>query len=357
MIQDDELRAAFARLADHAPHQARVQARLHRAARVHRQRRALLVAGGVAVGVGVAGGAAAVAREILREPDFGPDARTPGNLPDPVAWPAEAGNTAVPLRYRPTWLPEGYVEHARGTTVDAGPDQLMQHRAWYPEGISPRDVYEGPPYISLDLVPASYWEIAGWRSPVSVNGARGGLGPEGSTPVLLWEAGGGRNLALSVNGLSVNDLSVSGFADSRALALAIARSVVPDNVSTVEVSLSLGWRPEFPGSVVDYETGPSGSFVRVVVDRTMVLGVAIDMQTSDDIYETEPITVRGGAGRWFRSDTTVIVWLTLPDGRLLQASAERSPITGVQVTEDDLLRVIEELRIGPRPANHWIGTR
>jgi hypothetical protein len=347
MIKDDEIRAAFLRLADRAPHPARVQARLQRSARAHRQRRALLVAGGVAVGAGVTGGIVTVGARVLRGPDFGPDVRTAGNLSDPVAWPAQAGNVAIALRYRPQWLPEGFVELERATTVDAEAGQLRQRRAWYPEGTAPQDLQAEQPHIYLDLVPATHWEIAGWRSPVRINGARGGLGPEGSTPVLLWEAGGGLNLGLSV----------SGFPDSRATALAIARSIVPDAVSTVEIALSFGWRPEVAGGVLDYETGPGGSSIGLVVDRTEVLNVTIDRQTSDAAYETRPVPLRGGTGRLFAGGDAVIVWLTLPDGRLLQASAERAPAVGVFVTEDDVRRMVDELHIGPRPANEWIGTR
>jgi hypothetical protein len=346
MTQDEEIRAAFARLADRAPQPGGVQARLHRAVRVQRQRRALLVAGGVAVGAGVVGGVFTVGRDLLVRDEYGADVPTSGNLPDPVAWPPEAGNSVVPLRYRPTWLPDGFVEFERATTLETGPDQLRQRRAWYPEGTSP-NVPVDTPHIVLDLVPATYWEIADWRSPVRVNGALGGLGSEASIPVLLWDSGDGLNLGLSV----------SGFPDNRATALKIARSVVADGVSTVEVALAFGWRPEVPGGVLEYETGPGGSSISVVANQREVLNVTIDRQVSDDAYETGPVPLRGGTGRWYTGGDAIIAWLTLPDGRLLQATADRAPADGVFVTEDDMRRMIDEVRIGPRAANHWIGAR
>jgi hypothetical protein len=302
----------------------------------------------------VTGGLATVGRELLFRDEYGPDVPTSGNLPGPVDWPTEVGNSAIRLRYRPTWLPDGFVEFERATTVEAGPGELRQRRTWYPEGTSPA-VPADTPRIVLELAPPlAQWQIAAWRTPVRVNGARGGLGTSDSVPVLLWEAGDGLNLGLSV----------SGFSDNRGMALAIARSVVPDNLSTVEVSLSFGWRPEIPYSVVEYETGPGGSSLAVVAaypamvaDQSAYLRITLDRQETDTIYETEPVTLRGARGRWYRNTTGVIVWLTLPDGRLLQARALRAVHPDLYLTDDDVLRAIEELQIGPRPANHWISTR
>lgn len=348
MIQEDEIRAAFGRLAEQAPGPDRVQSQMQGAVRAHRQRRALLVAGGVAAGVGVTGGLVTVGRWILHGTEFGPDVRTPANLPSPVIWPPQAGNTTVPLRYRPTWLPDGYVELVRATTVGSPPAQLRQRRAWYQEHTASQAIDAAHPlHIALELMPATPEDIADQRSPVWVNGARGGLGPGVGGPILLWEAGGGLNLALTVG----------GFPDNRMTALQIARSVVPEEVSTVEVSLSFGWLPEIGGGVLKYETRPDGSSLGVVVDRGDVLNVVVDRQTVDGTYETEPITLRGGTGQWFRSEATVMVWLTLPDGRLLQATVQRDAAPGVYLTDADVLRVIEELRIGARPDNRWIGTR
>ncbi|HEY7225783.1 MAG TPA: hypothetical protein VH561_19570 [Micromonosporaceae bacterium] len=348
MTIDDEIGDAFVRLADRAPDPIRVRAGLGRAAQMHRQRRALLAAGGLVVAGGLAGGGVLAARLVLGGTDFGPDVPTPGNLPTPAAAPPAPGNSVVPMRYRPTWLPDGFVELGRSTTVAAGLDQLRQRRAWYPVGTTLDPLKETPPSIYLDLVPATWWGIADWRTPVRVNGARGGLGPSGSTPVLLWEAGGGLNLAVSVNGGE----------DNRATALAIGRSVVPDGVSTVEVALSFGWLPALPGALVRYETGPDRTRLEVIVGQFGVITFDIDGQEDPGVdYQTEPVTVRGASGRWFRNGTAVMLWLTLPDGRPLVGVLDRVPARGVTLTDDDVLHIVSDLSIGPRPANTWIGSR
>src|SRR5689334_5838754 len=55
MLTDDELRAAFHRIADRAPAPVRVLAHLRGQSRVRRQRRVLLLAGGAAVTAAIAG--------------------------------------------------------------------------------------------------------------------------------------------------------------------------------------------------------------------------------------------------------------------------------------------------------------
>src|SRR6185369_3246812 len=138
---------------------ARVRAHLSARARRHRQRRVLLMAGG-AVGAAVAIGGPAVVLSRRKPPPTPaspglPDVRTAPNLPSPTPEPAPApGNGRVPLRYRPAYLPEDFLEVFRIVSLNG---RVFQAREWHLD----RGPTETPGAITLTVDLEAYLSIDG----------------------------------------------------------------------------------------------------------------------------------------------------------------------------------------------------
>ncbi len=84
--------------------------------------------------------------------------------------------------------------------------------------------------------------------------------------------------------------------------------------------------------------------------------VAID-SALPALSETESITVRGVAGHPSSHADVAAIALTLPDDRPLFVVVDRAALRTAATSDDDVLRLVEALRIGPRPAARWVGTR
>ncbi|MFG2044229.1 hypothetical protein [Dactylosporangium sp. NPDC048998] len=359
MITDKEIQAALERVASRAPDPSRVRAGLDARARVHRQRRALLVAGGAVATASVLGLPAAAlwldtaGQDAAGAPDdvpVEPDVRTAPNLgaamPEPAAAP---GNLRIPLRYRPTWLPEGYVEASREASLRGGaPD--YQVREWMraeDAATMPDGNHDRAPFVRLMLVSASEWPIGDWRLPVTVNGVAGGLSPkEGQTPQVVWPVAEGLQLATMVQGVG----------DDSLVAQWVARSVEADSVTAVDSPLDFGWLPDsIQGShriAVSYPAETWTATLSVIRDRQQVAGAVLGPAVTAPSADGSPASVRGRQGLVHSFDTGGgWAYVELAQGM-------RLAVTVMQPTSrEELLRVIAELKIGTTPYLGWLGRR
>ena len=337
MITDALLRSALEEMAGRAPDAERVRDGLAARARAHRQRRTLLVAGGAVTVAAAAGGTVGLGLlRGARSGGPGDDGPPAPNLPSPSPGPpAGDGNLLVPMHHRPTWLPEGVFEHQRGANILG--NRLIQARIWRtqdPEAVTP--------HVQLFVMPD---QELGSGEPVLVNGRQGLIGTEDSTALVAWPLDSGFSLAVVVGGMQ----------RPAEIALRVARSVVPDDVSTLEVALDLGWLPDRVRGdhSVLLERRGSGADRQVQISNESYTPVLLLFLSREEQarLDGEPIGLRGRTGRvgsgWAQVE--------LDDGRLLGLSL--TGVDSLEPTVGELRRIVDEVRIGPEPYTGWIGQR
>jgi len=358
MTVDDDIRVALDRIAADAPDPNRVRAGLARRARAVHQRRLVLAAGGAVVVAGMIGMPAWIGLSARRVPVGGPDVRTSPNLGRPGReGPLFDENRWAPLRYRPTWLPEGLVEQARAATLRGGrPD--YQYRRWEDPGPRPsawpppRDETPDAPTVVLELGPADTVVAAGSWTPVTINGVAGRVSPAvDPSPGVVWPVDAGLNLRVSV----------SGVPDPLTVALRVARSVQGDLAAIVESPFTFGW---LPAGIIGEERASviaagdrSGYVVGLEIDRerqTLVRVVngtgVVDMVPDGG----GPVTVRGRPGLGAVNPDGAS-WVSAVDefGQRIFATGLVSAGLGLP----DLVRVVEELTVNLGPDLGWMGRR
>jgi hypothetical protein len=345
---DDVIRAALARVAGMAGDGARVRAALADRPRLHRQRRALVLAAGTVT----AGAALAPALLTLRGParvDIRPAPLSPA--------PPPGGNRIVAMRWRPTWLPEGYVEVGRIATVD-DPGTGFQQRTWRLPGGSPDGLDH-----SIYLQAGSHdWFGLGqvsWRPSATLGWFPEEVFEEPSrgTPQVVFGVSSEETLAVALPNSGPEGMD---------LADRIARSVEPEPSAGCEIPLELGW---LPASLSGHQ------LVRLEGDGSGELSVALRVEPGGAL---EP-TVNAAVGSWptfrFRCDEQITVrgqstcswtdppdsgglWIRLDDGREAYLSVDLSGLDGSpELDVADLVGMADSLRIGPPPDSSWAGRR
>ncbi len=338
----------------------------------HRQRRALLTAGVVGAAMMAAGVPAAL---WLRR---GTGERPPdlGNLPPPSPQPpAVGGNLRVPMRLRPTWLPEGLAEAWREVQIG---DSVSQGRLWASAEFI-RASIEGSleragqaPRISLELrrpvapvwpspwpsespPPTEPFNPLGGRANVTIGDRPGRLeGPPGAPIKLDWLLDDG--FVATVNSAATPD--------SVDIALRVARSVVPDTTAACETSLRFGWLPAGarPGEMRVTVYGWVGQWSQTIDVSNVELGmpgVRAMFGTRIDLVggpgEGQPATLRGRPGRIRSTGSYGEAVVDLHGGRWLRVLAytSRDPAELAATA----LHVADDLHIGPDPYLGWIGHR
>ena len=361
MTIDDDIRAAFAALADRAPHTARVQQALAGAARARRQRRSLLIAGGVAAGTAFVGaGALAGARWALgdREPIDEPA------IPTPSIVEQGNGNLRVPMRYRPGLLP-GTLREVTRTSALSGP--AWQTRQWSDPGTEGAGSIGPVRHLRLDLVRRVLWPEYKSAAVVDVNGVEG----------RLWGGAGQAQVAWPVAEGGILRAWAIGFEDSIHTALATADSVKPDGAAALEVPVYLRRHPAVDTPVTQvYSCSPAvwSRHLSVITEELTVANVAILLRMPT-VEGAEPLTVRGLSGVWRRSEQSVTFAFGPVHDRFFTVSFARGSIVGnpsigrdpfaalpetierIDLTDDDALRIVEEMHIGPAPVDDWYGQR
>ncbi|MEV6926715.1 hypothetical protein AB0M46_19730 [Dactylosporangium sp. NPDC051485] len=293
MHETEQLKAAFATIAEEAPDVGGVTAALAERRRVASQRRMVLrLAGAGAAAVAIGGGVATYERLAGRRPVL-PEAEQPGD--------------AVALHTRPAWLPDGYTPSQLVVAVgDANsPEELRQlytARAWS-DG-------DGGTVTLAELTAAGFTPPAN-ATTVDVGGVSAVLvaGPSGTE--LTWRPSGGPMVRLQARRGGSGDPEVD-----RPLALRIAQRLTLSPARVVVPRL--GWLPPgVDGSAWGDMYVPDGYWYAGPADRaftTMVdLGPTGLDTHADPIART--VQVRGRDGYVTRSGALVI---HLADGRWLR---------------------------------------
>ena len=349
MTDVDAIRDALAAIADEAPAAERVRSTLAARARVRRQRRVLLTAGGLATAGAAAGVVGYVA--VRRRPHAGPAEPAPGTI-------------RVPYAYHPDWLPDGVGLNQLGAVVENGAVRQVSRR-WQPPGVS--DGALGP---SVELVIGAdlFGGVGPYdgAKPFDINGVEGKFKIRAfpSPPAtdrradLAWSPPDAPSLRVRYEG-------DGSYEDDDPL-VRVARSVRPDGRSFL-LNPRFGWLPD-PYAAgtrtvrIGARDGGWNQEVTVYPAETAATaggppprGLTVEMGTAHThtvpMDDARPQPVRGLDGR-YRSG---VLAFTLPDDVAVL-------VYGLEATDDgpappDLLRVAEEFDFGDWPDMSWAGTR
>lgn len=329
MVTEQTIRAALERMADQAPDPERIRAGLANRSRRYHQRRALLIAGGAAAAVGAVGVPTVMALRPRDQATIG-----------------GAGAGPVTLSYRPDWLPEGLVEWHRQVSVRDG-RTIREVRSWSPSDALARPGRDGwLREVNLGVRPAGEFDPAEGAGTVTVGGATGWLlyHHGGDQQEVLWPAGDGMVLFATAR----------AFEDDTEVALRVAESTVRDGRAAVEPPVRLGWLPD---GVDRNRYGISVSSGQYGVETSLAVGG--DGGASLSIYLGG---IWGGpqeAPDQRRSETiqgrSVLLYRFGHRWRAHMVVAGRNVVldAAMGISDDDLLRVCEELRIHP-PDTGWM---
>lgn len=351
-LTDDEIRAALLHVASRAPDPAAVRAHLADLTRRHRQRRALLLAGGaVGAAVAIGGPAVVLSRRPSARPSAAedlPDVRTWPNLPPATPEPTPGpGNGRVPLLFRPTYLPDDFLEVFRIVTMGAS---TYQAREWHLD----RGPTVMPSAITLSVGADADISINDRSGEITVSGAPGWLAPkDAEVQQVVWSIGDGLNLCVEARHMD----------DGWTIVQDVARSVEPDRVAGLEVPLTFGFLPvEFTGGwrlTVEPDGDQWVATLSVIRDRAAVLEARLGAHLVGDLgflYDVVPMELRGrpgqvalapdgrGGGAIVGLESGLNLTVTVPGGS--------DPLT-----VDDLVRVTNAMTIGSAPYVGWIWHR
>lgn len=363
---EDLVREAQQRLAERAVHPDRVRAALPaRAARRARQRRY----GAVGLAAVAAAVVVAVAAPVLalRGGSGGPPPLQVGAQPASPTAPAPRLG-AAPLAFRPTWLPTGWTERVRRSSVDtsAHPRLGPVSRMWTTGPVG-TDGTGGGNSLSLDSRAATGPADPGANSgtPVDIGGQRGYLHDAGGKSYVEWRTRDGRVVSLQQHGSAVSTSDL----------LRVARSVRPDT-GQLRPPLALGWLPA-DLSVCSVEVSgdsPTSWFARLDAEVTVPVsptpdGAAAKMAPRDIMVTLSPTTTAPAGGQRLtvsghparlvtRTDIPELnmryLVVDLGAGRLLTVIAQW-PGTN-PITQADMVKVAEHASLDPTPDVSWIGT-
>ncbi|KHD73390.1 hypothetical protein [Actinoplanes utahensis] len=352
----NELHDALLTIAGRAHDPAPLATRIMTRSRNQRQRRSLLVAA-AAAGTAAAGGIAAWPR---RPAPPAPPATTaglpsspaPSLSPSPSAGPAAARATML---YRPTWMPTGYAETSRVATVP-GTGPVAQTRSWL------RGSDEEHP-IHLFLGARTADSVTGMK-PGTLGGRKAWLNPDGANP---------HQVSVEVGDGLILNVSVHQEKDRVEIARHVAASIRPDGQSAVAVSLSFGWLPENCGGPLQVDVNGTGRAYDQALrrretggeDRDAVEALLTSLTWPD--RDAEKVTLRGRPGLlWAYEEapcssdspagSATSCGFRVPNavvdlgGRRLHVRL----MPWASKRREDLIRVVDEIRIGPAPDVSWL---
>ncbi|GAA4258889.1 hypothetical protein [Dactylosporangium darangshiense] len=238
-LDDERIRAAYEAIAATAPPPERVRARILARGRAQYQRRVLLVGAGA---LGAAAAATAVGVPLLSNRT--PTRHVPSLVGTDPPWgsaPISAMPTAspvlrVPLRFAPTWLPDGLGEQFRQVKTAGAGEPRGSTRSWLPVGTPYPEDHTGPAGVSL-AVDERIDDNSG--EPVMIGSVEGRLRVSDSASV-EWQPPGGPSMIVMVYQLP-NQVDV---------ALRVARSVAA-TTAALTVTMRSPWVPDrFAGYTV-----------------------------------------------------------------------------------------------------------
>ncbi|MER7273348.1 hypothetical protein ABT369_02715 [Dactylosporangium sp. NPDC000244] len=242
MTDEPLIHAAFEAIAATAPPPERVRARIAARARVHRQRRTLLVGAGA---LGGAAAATAVGVPLL--------ARSGSGVPAGPAAPSVAAGT--PFRFGPGWLPDGVSEQYRQVTVMPSDAAFFgSRRSWLPPGVAYPEDHSPAPGITLTI--GERFGDADAGEPVTLGQARGRLAVTDMATV-SWEHEG--------TPIRVTAYQLPNQAD---LAVRVARSLTR-SASTLPLNLTVGFPARFGGRLTLAVHPRPGGWLTSVTSETL----------------------------------------------------------------------------------------
>jgi len=352
---DDLIRDAVRRQEELAVDPERILTALP--ARTARRRRTFTVAAITAVAVAAA---VTVPVVILREPSAGGPATSPTSQTSTDALPPAVAS--APLRYRPTWLPAGFVERSRSVPVsDPALPKVTTDRLWKRTslddgelghlGLSVWDVSEDdterpPPSLTgADGKPAD-------RSAVDINGSSGRY----DNDIVTWQVGHTKLMLYAPGaGLTKNEM------------LRVARSVRPDPAS-LRIPLRVNWLPD--GVLGEFATmqGDSpakwDSYVMAEGDARYAyvsFGPTVPDPRGDEII------VNGRTAHLASLDEDDPFWpnqrmhwlltMDVGDGRYLtiRAGSAKYEQVPTPLVRDDVVRIAESVVLDQNPDLTWLG--
>ncbi|MBW6438673.1 hypothetical protein KZ829_33595 [Actinoplanes hulinensis] len=345
-MNDNMLRDALTTIADRAHDPGPVAARITARTRVHRQRRGLLVAAAAVAGT-TAGTAVLLGRTPRVVSD--PPSVSPPVSPSISPLPAPTG-TRVPLLFRAAWMPTGYAETARDATLPGAP--VRQARSWQ----------RGDDVIHLFLHPRTEEELAG-RTTSTIGGRRAWLTDNPGQPLQVHlDAAEGMLLGIAIDKAG----------DRARTAQRIAASIEPDGVSECAVSLALGWLPDrLTGTVTASLNGTRTDWSESLILESGQGRLDVSLAREVSTPKGEPATLRGVPGTVFmggeikdcgdavvpptdgppatcRGRVASSARIELGGSRILRVT------TWAEVTRDELIRIMNELVVGPEPDVSWL---
>jgi hypothetical protein len=349
---DEQIREALESIAGMAAAPDRVRASLQRRIRVHRQRRALVLAGAAAAATAAVGVPATLWLSRTRTP-----------LIDPTG----TGNLRIPMTLRPTWLPEDMVELSRAAMRGG----VSQARTWATpaamdafahlrhEGDLETAMAHG--VVTLEIArpdPASTPSSWPSESPPFPQRTPSPNASVGERPA--WLDGPGQVSWYSEDGLRV---TVGSFphGNSPDVTLRIANSVVRDTVAVCETALRFGWLPPQASQIWRVAvTGSGGGWSQSVqIQSTEKWGgepVVADLSTNRLVGSStagDPVTLRGRPGFARDASSYGEAIVELDGGRWLRVLC----YVGGANARDYAIRVLNDIVIGPDPYLGWIGHR
>jgi hypothetical protein len=375
---EDLVRRAQERQADRAAPPERILAALPMRVRRARRRRAA-TAGVLAAAVAAVTAAVAVPTVVLRPGGSGsgsgaaepaapavPPVPTPSavvppeKLPPPALVDPEIATTrppdlaAMPLRYRPTWLPAGLAERSRigwaGTEADRG-DGPAVHRIWTARPIGAAGEAKGA-RISFDvraMAGADDFQRNGGK-PVTVRGRTGYYHDAGEKSYLEWRIDGERIASVSQHGLGLTEQQMTR----------VAGSVRPD-AGQLRPTLRFDRLPRGTAALSLELTGNSASSWRSRTEvGTPAPGGGSGVLSVE--YGTSTSATGGGERLTVGGRPARLVTRDLPGGGQLRYLAVELPsrrfltVLSEYLDRDQLVTVAEGVRV-TAPDLSWLGDR
>jgi len=344
---DDLIRDAVRRQEELAPDPARIRAALP--ARTARRRRILTLA---TVGAAVAVAAAVTVPMVLLDSPT-PGGRGPATSPTVTVAPEPSG---IPLRYGPTWLPDGFVERSRSVPVaDPAPPKVVTDRIWKRTSLTDGELghiglstWEGTP--GEDHLPARSGDSSSGQD-VDINGTPGHY----DNDAVAWQVGNTEFL-----------LYAPGAGVSEADLVRVARSVRPDPAS-LRPPLRVDWLPDGVGGEFLFVRGDSPATWEARFFAQGSAGyVSVSVGTTGPAPRGDQVTVNGRTARLAQVDeedpvqanyrTRWVLTMDLGEGRQLTVRAGTMPGEAqTPVTGADTVRVAENVVPEPNPDLAWLG--
>ncbi|MEV0562153.1 hypothetical protein [Dactylosporangium sp. NPDC050588] len=269
----------------------------------------------------------------------------------PAASPVPAATPGIPLRYGPTWVPDGYRERRRGLLVVDRETGSAVFRRWT-DGPMLGQFQPSVRYLELEIV-----EMPARPGPtpdgvVDINGVAGtvfiGAAPN-STVVVTWQIDATHTARVQASpAISPDDI------------LRVARSVRPDP-AVFSPPVRQGRPGALPSGKYDMTADDPGhwSATLVVSDAAPLLTLKATVGPAFDVPEGgDPVRVRGATGRIVATAPpasnlkwTLTLVVTLPDGRPL--TVESSVGGDPSAARESLVRAVDALVIDPAPDVSW----